>query len=147
MKLGKRNLGIAASLLFSAATLAPAMPAAAAPGDGAQTYQADYCQDSGYEKFCVKAHGVYNVTTTPSGNYNYTDNGKYEYTWDYPNGDHYESDGKYHYKVLLKADEAQVIHQRTRQTATSPGGTCTVEYDYHYVNGTVNFDNWNVTCS
>jgi len=147
MNIGKRSLAIAVSLLCGAATLAPAMPATAIPADGAQTYHENYCEDVWFGTVCVQVHGVYNVTTTPSGNYNYMDNRKYEYVWDYQGGDHYETAGKSHYKVLWKADEEQVYHQRVRETATFPGGTCTYEYDYHYANGTVQFYNWNVTCS
>ncbi|MGW4945989.1 hypothetical protein ACWEOZ_30910 [Actinoplanes sp. NPDC004185] len=147
MNLGKRSLTIAASLLCGAAILSPAVPATATPADGAQTYHENYCQDFGFGTFCVQAHGVYNVTTTPSGNYNFTDNRRYEYVWDFQSGDHYESDSKAHYRALWKADAPQVIHQRVRETAISPGSTCTYEYDYHCANGTVHFYNWNVTCS
>jgi hypothetical protein len=130
-----------------AATLAPAVPATAIPADGAQTYHENYCQDVWFGTVCVQVHGVYNVTTTPSGNENYMSNSRYEYVYDYQNGDHYEYDNKSHYKILWKAGEPHVIHQHFQETSTSPGSTCTWEYDYHYANGTVQFNNWNVTCS
>ena len=122
-------------------------PAFAASSDGAQQYSQHECFDWGWATGCIDAHGEANSTQTPSGNINFQDNGKLVYTINYPGQGPYQEQSSYHFKALWKKGETQVYSSHYDSSFTAPWGNCDVDADYHYANGSEQFNNVQVNCA
>lgn len=84
----------------SAATLVFVASALAAPGNGAQVIDYNYCQLDGGNTLCANGKSVYQTTQTPLGNTVVAVNDRYHYSVDGP-GCHYANTGQDHYTYLL----------------------------------------------
>ena len=104
--MSKVPMGLLAGL---AATLVFAASAVAAPGDGAQVIDYNYCQPDGANTLCADGHSVYKTTQTPSGNTVVAVNDSYHISVDGP-GCHSDNTGQDHYTYLLRPEEFKQSH-------------------------------------
>jgi hypothetical protein len=125
-----------------------ALPASAASGVGAQVYNQKDCQYYPYATVCGTQHAEYNIVETPSGNANYQANGKYDLTVTLSDGSTYTDSGSFQgHGLFLKGQNQEESIHFSEETAAGNGQTCTYSADFHYANGNVQFDNFDLVCT
>lgn len=144
----KRKIAVALATL-SSALLLTAAPAFAASSDGTVHYKnPETCYDyAGYGTFCYSSSGQSNTTTTPSGNVNMVDKGTFSYSFTSGSYGNYSASDDYQFHSLWKQGEPQVYKYKDSNSFTSNGHTCTYTSDYHYANGTTQFDRPEFSCT
>lgn len=135
-----------AAALTLVASLAVVSSASAAPGSGADVRRLNECTSYSYGTFCIDAKYVQNLTETPSGNVSYLAIGKSAFTFTgegYLQGCTNSSSSDFNYHYLIKDDYPH--EQGSRQNGETLidclgyQRDCTYSYDYHYVNGELQF--------
>ncbi len=143
--------------LLVTAALAPitvlgmAGTASADPGNGATVTTRHECQPTPFGFFCVKSNLVVNETVTPSGNVSYTTNHHFRLENNF--GDcQFLGESRTHGHFLLQVGELQEegAHEESSLTANCPGAPstiCTFTVEYHYANGTVQYNTSEFLCT
>ena len=142
---------IATAALTPITVLGMAGTASADPGNGATVTKRHECQTTPFGGFCVKTVLVVNETVTPSGNVSYTSNHYFQLENNF-GVCQFLGDSRTHRHFLLKDGELQEAgeHEESSLTANCPGTPsriCTFTVDYHYANGTVQYEMRDFTCT
>jgi hypothetical protein len=124
---------LALALLSSGAIVALAAgPAAAAPPLT--------CTDYGAFEYCTNLREESKEVTTPSGITMLQANLTYDAEYRYDNGQVVSVSETRHYQTLLRDNVNKEFHDYYTHTSQSSQYTCTFNFDYHYTNGTAQFD-------
>jgi hypothetical protein len=141
-------MNLARSLAVAGAATAAAIVATAGPASAAASvYKDEGCETFGTFEFCYDVKSVFNVTETPSGNYNAISNGKFSYTYSENGVEYYSTDGKYHNKFSMKDGETQVASYHGKSSDEFGETTCSYTYKFHMANGKVQVDNFDFECT
>jgi hypothetical protein len=133
-----------AALMFAAV-------AGAAPGNGAQVVNDAGCYQTPFAKVCIVQKTTTNVTTTPSGNLNYVENGTIERTMTFVFGGSYTVSSEIHAHHLLKQGEFVEASDHYSQQSEYVSGqyhlVCTEGYDTHWAGGASQFGSYDLQCT
>jgi hypothetical protein len=135
-------LGASAALLFGAAA-----PALAGSSGGALVLKSSNCQDFGETTICMTTQVEYTTVQAASGNYVYSDNGKFSSTVTNDDGTSYASNGSFHDHFLVRDSDQEYHLHYSSITADPYFGTCTYAADFHLANGQVQFDDVRLGCA
>lgn len=131
---------MALTLLFTPVT-------SAAPGNGAEPYNLSGCYTDSGSTYCYAEKGVFNYTTTPSGNVTFTGNGRSSLSVTDPSGVViYSASNKYHYQGLDKDEVQHEFGTHSTFTYSYGGMTCTEYVAFHVVDNHVQFNRYNQMC-
>ena len=141
-------MNLARSLTLASVATAIAVIGTAGPASAAATVnRAEGCETFDIYEVCYDVKSVFNITETPSGNYNVIDNGKFSYRYSENGVEYYSSDGKFHSKFSMKNGETHVIAYHGKSNDEFGGSTCSYTYKFHMANGKVQVDNYDFECT
>ncbi len=142
---------IATAALAPITVLGMASTASAEPGKGATVTTQRECRTTPFGFFCVKSLLVVNETDTPSGNVSYTANHHFQLENNFRDCQ-FLAESRTHRHFLLQDGELQEAgeHEESSLTANCPGTPstiCTFTVDYHYANGTIQYETTDFVCT
>ena len=113
-------------------------------------YEGDEYEGDEYEGYteCITAKGVVNEIITPSGNTSFVTNDHYSVSVTNPEGNVvFAKSVKSQYHSLTRDDDLREFRSRIQATFNIDGELCTASYAFHEVNGEVQFEREEYTCS
>ncbi len=142
---------IATAVLAPITVLGMAGTAFASSDNGATVTRQHECRPTPFGFFCVKTVLVVNETRTPSGNVSYTANHHFQLENNFRDCQ-FLGESRTHRHFLLRDGELQEEseHEESSLTANCPGTPsriCTFTVDYHYANGTVQYETTDFVCT
>ena len=155
MRLTHRRQGLVLFFMLAFALVGfRARAAHAGSENGAYVMNVEECYEheggeyeEGYTE-CITAKGVVNEITTPSGNTSFFTKEHYSVSITDPEGNVvFAKSVKSQYHSLTMEDVLHELSIRNRATFTFDGEPCTASYAFHEVNGEIQFEREEYSCS
>jgi hypothetical protein len=142
------RLALALAVVVGALTLAGV--AAAAPG-GANVVRNEGCASNVFGTTCIVTKTVTSITTTPSGNVNYSTNGTVESTMTFVFGGSFSRNTEIHLHSQLKQGEIHTYVEHYDEATDYASATyrlhCVSGFDVHWAGEATQFSNYSYECT